>query len=129
MPTYLRPDDKPVVQFDPRIEMSPFLLYRRLREARAPRLVDVRARPSARTLRGAERVSGDGWRPESDEEILLFDEDGSEALGWVERLHAEGFERVKMLFGGLELYEFALSPDVVGDDTHLEAGEPEDAAE
>ncbi len=120
MPTYLRPDSKPVVQFDPRLEISPFVLFRRLKEERGPRLIDVRAEPSERKLRGAEPLPGPDWRPSDDEEILLVDEDGSEALAWVEKLQAEGFERVKMLFGGLELYEFSLSPDVVGDDTFLE---------
>ncbi len=122
MPTYLRPDRKPIVQFDPLLEVSPFVLFRRLKEGRGPRLVDVRAQPTARTLRGAERVSGPDWRPGDDEDVLLFDENGSEALPWIERLRGEGFERVKMLFGGLELYEFSLSPDVVGDDTFLDRG-------
>jgi hypothetical protein len=120
MPTYQRSDDKPVVHYDPRIEVSPFLLFKRLRENRGPRLIDVRASPSGRTLRGAESVAGAAWRPQPDEEVLLFDEDGSEALRWVERLQAEGFARVKMLFGGLDLYEFSLDPEVVGHDTFLE---------
>lgn len=120
MPTFRRADETPIVQFDPRIEVSPFLLFRRLKENRGPRLIDVRQSPTGRTLRGAERLPGADWRPTGDEEILLFDEDGSEALAWVERLQGEGFERVKMLFGGLDLYEFSLSPDVVGDDTFLE---------
>lgn len=121
MPTYAGVDDKPIVQFDPRLEVSPFLLFRRLREERGPRLIDVRAQPSARTLRGGETVPGADWRPEPDEEVLLFDEDGSEALAWVQRLQGEGFERVKMLFGGLDLYEFSLDPEVVGADTFLES--------
>lgn len=120
MPTYLRPDEKPVVQFDPTIEVSPFTLFRRLKEDRGPRLIDVRANPTGRTLSGSERLLGPDWRPGDDEEILFFDEDGSEALPWVAKLQGEGFERVKMLFGGLDLYEFSLSPDVVGDDTFLE---------
>ena len=35
-------------------------------------------------------------------------------------LHGAGYERVKMLFGGLELYEFSLDPEVVGSETFLE---------
>ncbi len=122
MPTFQGAGDKPIVQFDPRIEVSPFLLFKRLRENRGPRLIDVRAAPSARTLRGGERLPSADWRPEDDEEIVFFDEDGSEALPWVEKLQTEGFERVKMLFGGLDLYEFSLNPEVVGDDTFLESG-------
>ncbi len=122
MPTHLRPDQKPVVQFDPRIEVSPFLLFRRLKEDRGPRLIDARSSPTERTIRGAERLPGPDWRPADDEEVVLFDEDGSEALPWVTKLQGEGFERVKMLFGGLDLYEFSLSPEVVGGDTFLERG-------
>ncbi len=120
MPTFVRDDDKPVVQFDPMLEVSPFLLFKRLSQDRGPRLVDVRRQPSERTLRGADRATGPEWRPEPDEEVLLFDEDGSEALAWVQTLQGEGFERVKMLFGGLELYEFSLDPEIVGGDTFLE---------
>lgn len=120
MPTHFRPDDKPIVQFDPLLEVSPFTLFRRLREGRAPRLIDVRRQPGRRTLRGAERWQGDEWRPAGDQEIVLFDDDGSEALEIVARLQHAGFPLAKMLFGGLDLYEFSLDPEVVGDDTFLE---------
>ena len=122
MPTHYRPDKAPVVQFDPRIELSPFFLFRRLKAGQGPRLIDVRAEPSKHTLRGAERLESRDWRPEADEEIVLFDDDGKEALPLVLALHELGFDRVKMLFGGLELYDFSLSPDVVGEDTFLERG-------
>lgn len=120
MPTHYRPDEKPVVQFDPRIEISPFIVFRRLKEDRGPRLIDVRAQPGTRTLRGAERLPDADWQPQADEEVLLFDEDGTEALPLVLKLQKQGFDQVKMLFGGLELYDFSLSPDVVGSDTFLE---------
>lgn len=120
MPTHFREDETPIVQFDPRIEVSPFLLFKRLREDRAPRLIDVRADPKNRTLRGAELFEGEGWNPQENEEIVLFDEDGSIALPLVLGFQAQGFERVKMLFGGLDLYEFSLNPDVVGSDTYLD---------
>ena len=120
MPTHFRSDEKPIVRFDPMLEVSPFTLFRRLADGRAPRLVDVRAEPSERTLRGAERMPGSDWRPEPNDEVLLFDEDGSEALPIVSKLRESGFEHVKMLFGGLELYEFSLDPEVVGSDTFLE---------
>ena len=35
------------------------------------------------------------------------------------RLQAQGYPRVKALFGGLELYEFSLDPEVVGSETYL----------
>lgn len=120
MPTHFRPDQKPIVRFDPLIEVSPFTLFRRLREERAPRLIDVRREPGDRTLRGAESWAGEEWRPQADEEVVFFDEDGSEALPIVARLQHEGFPLAKMLFGGLDLYEFSLDPEVVGDDTFLE---------
>lgn len=119
MPSYLRPDDKPVIQFDPRLEISPFALFRRLREKRAPRLVDLRTDRGGWTLRGAER-GGEEWRPESPEqEVVLFDEDGDHAVTRADLLQREGFARVKALFGGLRLYRFSLDPRVVGEETFL----------
>ena len=120
MPSFLREDDKPVVQFDPRIEVSPFTLFRRLRAGRAPLLVDVRREPAGYTLHGATRWPGEEWRPAADEEAVLFDDDGAEAVPIVERLQREGCAGVKLLFGGLELYEFSLDPQVVGEETFLE---------
>ena len=125
MPTFLRPDDKPVVQFDPRLEISPFALFRRLREQRAPRLVDVRRQPEQWTLRGAESGSVETWRPSrEDEEVVLFDHDGSRAVDRADQLQRQGFSRVKALFGGLELYHFSLDPRVVGDETFLDRLQP-----
>ena len=121
MPTYLRPDDKPVVQFDPLREISPFTLFRRMKDGRFPELIDVRARPARKTLRGATSYAGEAWEPDGDNEVVLFDQDGSEAEPIVRRLQTAGFERVKMLFGGLDLYEFSLDPAVVGEETFLES--------
>lgn len=120
MPTHFRPDEKPIVQFDPLLEVSPFALFRRLREERAPKLIDVRREPGKRTLRGALVWEGEKWRPGEGEEVVFFDEDGSEALPIVAKLQHEGFSLARMLFGGLDLYEFSLDPEVVGDDTFLE---------
>ena len=120
MPTFHLPDDTPVVQFDPLLELSPFDLFRRLREGRAPRLVDVRPEDAPRlTLRGAERQPGLGWTPPDDLETVLFDDDGTLAVAAARRLRDCGCERVRALFGGLELYEFALDPQVVGEETFL----------
>lgn len=119
MPTFHLPDETPVVQFDPLLELSPFDLFRRLREDRAPRLVDVRSAPGATTLAGAEHRPDPSWEPEDERETLLFDDDGTLACAAARRLQAAGWERVRALFGGLELYEFALDPQVVGENTYL----------
>ncbi len=120
MPTFLRDDKKPVVQFDPRLELSPFALFRRLSEGRAPRLIDIQEPGGRWTLRGAESHPGTDWQPEStDQEAVVFDTDGSAAVELAARLQAEGFSRVRALFGGLELWQFALDPQVVGDETYL----------
>lgn len=119
MPTYYRDKETPVVQFDPLLEMSPFTLFRRLREERAPLLVDVRAAPGRLRLTGAVEWPGEEWAPPDDRDTVLFDDDGSEALPIAIRLQGEGHERVRLLFGGLELYEFSLDPAVVGEETYL----------
>ncbi len=119
MPTYLREDGAPVVEFDPRLEISPFVLFRRLREGRAPVLMDVRATPRGLSLEGARPFPGQDWHPEDEAEVVLFDDDGSEAFALAQRLQAQGVESIKALFGGLKLYEFSLDPEVVGDQTYL----------
>jgi rhodanese-related sulfurtransferase len=130
MPTYYRKDAKPVVQFDPTVEISPFALFRRLSENRDVLLVDVRpsepasgqAAGTPRSLVGAVVWEGDSWSPPEDREIVLFDDDGSEAVAVAGRLIERGFPRVRALFGGLDLYEFSLDPQVVGEATFLVAG-------
>jgi hypothetical protein len=119
MPTYYRKDEAPVVEFNPRLEISPFVLFRRLREGRAPRLMDVRAMPRGSTLEGARPFPGEDWRPDEEVDVVLFDDDGSEAFTLAQRFQAAGVESIKALFGGLQLYEFSLDPEVVGDQTYL----------
>lgn len=120
MPTFRRDDDKPVVQFDPLLEISPFTVFRRLDEGPPLVLVDVRREPQGKTLSGALPYPGDDWEPPEDEQVVLFDQDGSEAEPIARRLQAAGYQNVKMLFGGLELYEFSLDPRVVGERTYLD---------
>jgi hypothetical protein len=121
LPTWRRDDDTPVVEFNPQIEVSPFTLFRLLRGGEAPLLVDARSRPGPLTLRGALPLPGPDWQPPEDRDVVLFDDDGGgEALELVRRLRAAGRERVKVLFGGLDLYEFSLDPEVVGSETFLE---------
>ena len=126
MPISHLPDSTPVVQFDPGLEVSPFDLFRRLREGRAPRLADVRPHAGPTTLAGAEHRPDPAWEPEDEVEIVLFDDDGCLAVEVARRLQAAGHERVRALFGGLELWEFTLDPQVVGETTYLvpRAGEP-----
>lgn len=119
MPIYLRHDGKPVVELDPLLELSPFTLFRRLREERALTLVDVRSQPSGKTLRGSIQLPDPSWEPNRQETVLLFDDDGTEAVDLARDLQARGFETVRALFGGLQLYEFSLDPEVVGQETYL----------
>lgn len=119
MPTFLRPDNKPIVQFDPLIEISPFALFRRLKEGHPLVLVDVRAVRESLTLEGAIDYPGDSFEPPDDADTILFDLNGTEAEPIVRELQAAGYERLRMLFGGLELYQFALDPEVVGKQTFL----------
>jgi hypothetical protein len=130
MPTRYLDDETPVVQFDPLLEISPFLLFRRLKdgpgEGQLPLLVDVR--PGARragelSLQGSIPYPGPDWSPPSDLDVVLFDDDGSIAIEGARHMQAAGWPRVKALFGGLELYEFSLDPAVVGEETYLVRGE------
>jgi hypothetical protein len=123
VPTHRLPDQTPVVEFDPRLEVSPFTLFRRLASGgEPPLLVDVRRATGERTLRGAEHMPADPWTPPADRDTVLFDDDGSASVEIARRLQATGHARVRALFGGLELYAFALDPEVVGTETYLLPG-------
>lgn len=119
MPLYYRSDDKPVVEFDPRIEITPFTLFRRLSEGQAIMLIDVRESSGRLGLKGASQLPGPEWNPPADQNVLLFDDDGTRAVTVAQRLQAEGYDSVRALFGGLDLYEFSLDPEVVGQETFL----------
>ena len=119
MPTRYLEDATPVVQFDPQHEVSPFVLFRRMKEGKPPVLVDVRPAPGALSLRGAIPYPGPEWSPPKDEDVVLFDDDGSIAIDGARHMQASGWPHVKALFGGLELYEFSLDPEVVGEETYL----------
>ena len=118
MPTHFDAKDTPIVQFDIRYEISSYLIFRRLRDGKPVVLMDVREEPTGYTLKGAERVSA-GWEPPSDRPVVLFDDDGTTAIAAAEHYHELGFTNVKALFGGLELWKFALDPEVVGQETFL----------
>lgn len=120
MPTRFVEGDTPLVQFDPQLEVSPFAVFRRLREGKPPLLIDVRPQPGALTLQGAILYPGPDWSPPADADVVLFDDDGSSAVDGARHMQAAGYPNVKALFGGLELYEFSLDPEVVGEETYLE---------
>lgn len=119
MPTRYLDDETPVVQFDPLLEVSPFILFRRLKENQPPILIDVRPEPGRLTLHGAIPYPGPEWSPPEDQDVVLFDDDGSVAIDGARHMQAAGYPRVKALFGGLDLYEFSLDPEVVGQETFL----------
>lgn len=119
MPTRYLDDETPVVQFDPLLEVSPFILFRRLKENQAPVLIDVRPEPGRLTLQGAIPYPGPDWSPPADQDVVLFDDDGAVAIDGARHMQAAGYPRVKALFGGLDLYEFSLDPEVVGQETFL----------
>ncbi len=119
MPIHSRSDETPVVVFDPTLEISPFTLYKRLRDGVATRLIDVRPDPGSLELAGSVPLSQALEDSEDGEPVVLFDDDGTIALDHARRMQAEGRPFVKALFGGLELYEFSLDPEVVGSDTFL----------
>jgi hypothetical protein len=119
MPTRYLDDATPVVQFDPQLEISPFALFRRLKDGDPPLLLDVRPAPGRLSLQGAIPYPGAEWSPPADRDVVLLDDDGVTAVDGARHMQAAGWPRVKALFGGLELYEFSLDPDVVGEETFL----------
>jgi hypothetical protein len=119
VPARFLDDDTPVIEFDPRLEISPFALFRRLREGDPPLLVDVRSEPGEMSLSGAVSWGGAGWVPPDERDVVLFDDDGAAAADAAGRLQAAGHLRVRALFGGLALYDFALDPAVVGGEVFL----------
>jgi hypothetical protein len=119
MPTRHTTKGTPVVQFDPQLEVSPYTVFRRLREGDPPLLIDVRPACGRLALMGARALPGPDWTPPPEMDVVLVDDDGSTAVGVARRLQAAGFSRVRALFGGLQLYEYSLDPQVVGSETYL----------
>lgn len=102
------------LQPDPEIEVSPFALFRALKDGRPLLLVDARPTPGALTLAGAIPWPGPEWTPPTDRDVVLFDDDGALA-----REAARRYPGTRALFGGLELYDFSLDPVVVGEERFL----------
>lgn len=122
VPTRYLEDSTPIIQFDPQLEVSPFAVFRRLKDGQPPLLVDVRPEPGPLTLAGAIRYPGPDWSPPASEDVVLFDDDGTIAPDGARHMQAAGWPRVRALFGGLELWEFSLDPQVVGEETFLLKG-------
>lgn len=121
MPARSSPDGTPIVELDPNIEVTPFELFRRLRDSASPlRLVDLRSSPRGWTLRGAVFRSAETVTEDAEVDTVVFDLDGRLGPDVVRRLRARGETRIWALFGGLELYRFCLDPEIVGSDTFLE---------
>ena len=71
-------------------------------------------------------MPSDGWTPDAtDSEIVVFDDNGTRAVDVARRLQGAGYARVRALFGGLDLYEFSLDPEIVGSDTFLRRSSPD----
>lgn len=102
------------VRIDLRLEISPFALFRALKEGRPLLLVDMRPEPKGLTLAGSISSPGPEWVPPTDREVILFDQDGTLA-----REAARRYPGVRSLFGGLDLYDFSLDPAVVGEERFL----------
>lgn len=114
MPTRLLEDSTPVIHFDPALEISPYHVFRQLTDGEPPLLVDVRTEPGIRSLAGAIPYPGPDWSPPRDRDVVLVDDDGTISIDGARHMQAAGWANVKALFGGLDLWEFALDPAVVG---------------
>lgn len=113
------PELLPPIDLDPEAEVTPHALFRELAEGRRPLLADVRPEGERPSLVGAVPWPGEGWEPPADRGTVLFDDDGLAARELAHRLRGRGFSRVRSLYGGLRLYDFALDPEVVGDERFL----------
>lgn len=107
-------DPEPEVSFDPGLEISPFTVWHRLKSGPKLVLVDLR-RPPGRSPFADARPWDPNWRPATDEDVVFFDADGTEAIAVVRALRAAGHSRMRALFGGLALYEFALATVLDGE--------------
>ncbi|HEX4495335.1 MAG TPA: hypothetical protein VIE43_06690 [Thermoanaerobaculia bacterium] len=107
------------IRFYPRLQISPFALFRAFKEGRAPVLVDVRMVPGLSSFPRAIQFWDPEWDPPEELEAVLFDDDGEEATALALELQKAGFPRMRALFGGLKLYDFALDPGVVGEERFL----------
>jgi hypothetical protein len=116
------------ISFDPQLQISPFALFRALKEGRAPVLVEVRMVPGPLSFLGAVRFEDPAFEPTDETEVVLFDDDGEAVTVLARELQRRGFPRIRALFGGLRLYDFALDPAVVGDERFLSGSVESDSS-
>ncbi len=123
MPVLPRPDGTTGVCFEEGLEISPYELFRLLKDGRAPLLVDVRPAhaPGELTFEGARRLDPRADLA-ADTVAVLFDDDGQAAVELVRELREGGNTGARALFGGLRLYDFGLDPVVVGAERFLVGG-------
>lgn len=99
--------------FEEGLHVSPYELFRRLANGERPPMVDLSA--TGRSLIGARRGEpGSAFAPGT----ILIDRDGLSATETARRARAEGTD-VRALYGGTELWDFALDPLVVGEQRFL----------
>ena len=107
------PPFDPPPPFEVGLHVSPYQLFRRLTNGERPPMVDLRA--TGRSLIGATRGEpGSAFAPGT----ILIDRDGLAATETARRARAAGTD-VRALYGGIELWDFALDPLVVGEQRFL----------
>lgn len=115
--------EPPEVDLDSAVHVSPYALFRWLRTRRPLMLVDVRpgrGAPYTLSLLDAVPHPERGWLDlPAHRDVVLFDDDGDRATRLARLYRQRGHLRVRSLFGGLSLYDFALDPLVVGRQRHL----------
>src|ERR1700687_3242848 len=124
MPTRHTTKGTPVVQLDTQLEVRPHTTPGRRKEGDPPLLIDVRPAGGRLALMGARALPGKEWTPPPEMDVVLVDDGGAWSVEIARRLQAAGFPRVRALFGGLQLYEYSLDPQVVGPETYLIKRQP-----
>lgn len=120
-------DAPPLPPLVPGVTLSPYTLFHHLVDGTPVLLVDVRPTPTGLTFTGARPWPGEDWQPPSDKLTVLFDDSGRlegqgpQALVYAQALQRQGRQHVRALYGGLALYDFALDPQVVGEERFLVA--------
>lgn len=98
------------VDYDLEVQISPYRVFRRLADGEDLLLVDLGTPEGARPAmleRALDRPPAD-WAPPRGRDVVLFDQDGGEALEAARAWRSAGYERVWALFGGLDLWDLAL---------------------